>query len=96
MYLTHVLGTQKIHLNEMVIFEYPQHKFWLRNKKNNLFTNSYLETRSIMLTRLFTLETNNQNSRILPKNDDSFTFTQNFIVIGQFLVFTKFEWLHLF
>ena len=31
--LTYVLGTQKNHLIETVLFEYPQHMFWLRNKK---------------------------------------------------------------
>ena len=31
-------------LNEMVPFEYPQHMFWLRNKKKkNLMRHSYLE-----------------------------------------------------
>ena len=49
-----------------------------------------------MLTRLFTSETDDQNSRILPKNEDSVIFTQNFIVIGHCLISTKLEWLHLF
>ena len=31
--LTYVLGAQKNRLIEMVSFEYPQHMFWLRNKK---------------------------------------------------------------
>ena len=40
---TYVVGTQKNHLNETILFyyeshqdscsEYPQHMFWLRNKK---------------------------------------------------------------
>ena len=29
------LGAQKNRLIEAVLFEYPQHMFWLRNKKNN-------------------------------------------------------------
>ena len=31
--LTYILGAQKNRLNETDLFEYPQHMFWLRNKK---------------------------------------------------------------
>ena len=35
--LTYVFGAQKNRLIETVIFEYPQHIFWLRNKNNIYF-----------------------------------------------------------
>ena len=32
---TFVLGAQMNHFIEMVLFDYPQHMFWLRIEKNN-------------------------------------------------------------
>ena len=33
-------------------FEYPQHMFWLRNKKNNFVTHSYMGT-DIFLSKMY-------------------------------------------
>ena len=43
--LTYVFGAQKICLIEAV-FEYPQHMFWLRNKKKHFGKGLYIHPRS--------------------------------------------------
>ena len=60
---TYVLVAQKNCLIEM-FFEYPQHMFWLRNKKNNFQLRTFIWRPGVILSELCYKGTNLQRNHL--------------------------------
>ena len=53
---TYVVGTQKNHLNETVLFEHPKHMFKLMDKKITMIINSKKSAYLVLMFHLYTVE----------------------------------------